>query len=257
MTHRKLSADKPGLEAFAKAQSNCVIACHTLKERVMRSGCLLIGVLLCLLFANLAGAQGVGTSGDIKGTVVDPTGAVVANASIVAVETAKGIQHNTITNESGQYRFSGLAPSVYSVTARGPGFAPEVRRNVTVVLGETAAVDFHLQLSTVSNQVEVQVESGETPMVDVERTSQADTLGQQYINDLPIDRRDYLTFSLLMPGVSASTTLVDDQDLRGRELPQSGLSFYGSNGRGNSVTVDGSSFNGYSQFVIVNVSQDA
>ncbi len=215
-------------------------------------------VCVCLLLlASVAYAQGVGVSGDITGTVTDPGGAMVANASVTAVETAKGIQHLVTTDESGHYRFAGLPPALYTVTARGTGFAPQVR-NVTVSLGETLTADFHLKLSNVTNEVEVTVDSAETmPVVDVERGSQANTLGQQFINDLPIDRRDYLTFTLLLPGVSQSLNMADNLDLRVNYVPQSGLSFYGSNGRGNVITVDGGSFNGYSQFVMANVSQDA
>jgi len=86
---------------------------------------------------------------------------------------------------------------------------------------------------------------------------QANTLTQQYIADLPINRRDYLTFTLLTPGVSDSTRLAGDQDFRVKQTPQSGLSFYGSNGRGNSVTVDGGEFNDDSGGVRPNLSQDA
>lgn len=224
----------------------------------MKATCLLsCKVLLLFLLASFAYGQGVGTSGDLKGTVVDPTGAAVTNASVVAVETSKGIQHTTATDQTGRYRFNGLPPAVYTVTVTNQGFAPGVRPDVTVILGETAIVDFQLQIPSVSHEIEVKADSDSAPIVDVERTSQASTLDQQYIDSLPIDRRDYLTFSSLMPGVSESVTIADDRDLRAKEVPQSGLSFYGSNGRGNNVTVDGGSFNGYSQFVMTNVSQDA
>jgi len=204
----------------------------------------------------MACAQGVGTSGEISGTIHDPSGAVVAKASVTAVETAKGIQHSTQTNDSGHYRFNGLPPATYDVSAQSQGFAPEVRKKIVVALGETATVDFHLQINSVASTVEVEFDTG-APVVDVERASQAGTLDQQYINGLPIDRRDYLTFALLMAGVTESLTIGDDRDLRATEVPQSGLSFYGSNGRGNNITVDGGAFNGYSQFVMTNVSQDA
>ena len=81
--------------------------------------------------------------------------------------------------------------------------------------------------------------SAAPPVVETERGSQSNTITQQYIEDLPIDRRNYLNFTLLLPGVADSTRLTDDQDFRVKQTPQSGLSFYGSNGRGNSVTVDG------------------
>src|SRR5262249_20449036 len=79
----------------------------------------------------------------------------------------------------------------------------------------------------------------------------------QIIRELPINRRDYLTFTLLAPAVSDSTRLASDQDYRVKQTPQSGLSFYGSNGRGNSVTVDGGEVNDDSGGVRLNMSQDA
>jgi TonB dependent receptor len=95
------------------------------------------------------------------------------------------------------------------------------------------------------------------PVVETERGSQADTITQQYITDLPIDRRDYLTFTLLAPGVSDSTRLAGDQDFRVKQTPQSGLSFYGSNGRGNDITVDGGETGDDAGGVRLTVSQDA
>jgi hypothetical protein len=97
----------------------------------------------------------------------------------------------------------------------------------------------------------------EPPVVDTERGHQAETITQQFIQDLPINRRDYLTFTLLAPGVSDSTRMADDQDFRVKQTPQSGLSFYGSNGRGNSVTVDGGEANDDSGGVRLTLSQDA
>jgi hypothetical protein len=215
-------------------------------------------ILACLLLAVCAAyGQGVGTSGEITGTVVDPSGAVIDKATVLAVDTARGIQHSVTTNDSGRYRFSGLPPAAYSVTVQGAGFASEVKKNVVVVLGETITVDFQLKLSVVADQVDVIEVPSQSPVVDTERTSQANTLDQMYIDDLPIDRRDYLTFTLLMPGVSESNTLADGRELRAKQVPQSGLSFYGNNGRGNNITVDGSTFNGYSGFVMANVSQDS
>jgi hypothetical protein len=226
-------------------------------EGYMRFKFSLSVVLACLLLATgVAWAQGAGTSGGISGMVVDPTGFVVAKASVVAVDDAKGIQHHAQTDNGGRYHFGSLPPAIYTLTVKSTGFAPEVRKSIVVILGETTTVDFHMQVSTVTNQVEIEVKTA-TPVVDVERGSQASTLGQQYINGLPIDRRDYLSFALLMPGVTQTLSIVDDRDLRPTSTPQSGLGFYGSNGRGNNITMDGGIFTGYSQYVMTNVSQDA
>jgi hypothetical protein len=211
--------------------------------------------LTCLLFASPAAyAQGVGASGDLVGTVADPSSAVVPRVSVVAVETARGTQYTAITDAAGQYRLTGLLPAVYDVTAQVTGFQTLVQKGVVVNVGETSILDFSLKVATSGQTVEV---SATPPVVDTERGSQANTLTEQYITDLPIDRRDYLTFTLLLPGVSNSTRLADDQDFRVKQTPQSGLSFYGSNGRGNSVTVDGGEALGDSGGVRTTVSQDA
>ncbi len=211
--------------------------------------------LACLLFVNPAAhAQGVGSSGNITGTITDASGAVVPNAAVVAVETARGTRYAANSDETGQYRLTGLLPANYDVTAQVAGFGTQLQKGVVVNVGATVILDFHLSVATTAQTVEV---TAAPPVVETERGSQANTLTQEYIADLPIDRRDYLTFTLLLPGVSNSTRLADDQDFRVKQTPQSGLSFYGSNGRGNSVTVDGGEALGDSGGVRTTVSQDA
>ena len=210
--------------------------------------CLILGV------AGLAHAQGVGSSGSIIGTVADPKGGVIAGTSVVAVETAKGISFPAATDADGAYRLAALPPASYDVTAKVSGFQTEVRKSVVVTVGATVVVDFQLKLASGSDAIEV---TTEPPVVEAERSHQADTISQQYIRDLPIDRRDVTTYTLLMPGVSDSTRLASNQDFRVKQTPQSGLSFYGSNGRGNSVTVDGGEANDDSGGVRLNLSQDA
>ena len=212
-------------------------------------------LFVCLLLAGrVVHAQGVGTSGEINGTVTDPSGGVVPKASIEANEVAKGVRFTTATDSAGQYRLTGLPPGIYNVSAKSAGFATEVQKGLEVHVGGTAILDFHLKVAATAVQVEVTAES---PVVETERGSQADMVNQQYIEDLPIDRRDYLTFTLLMPGASDSTRLTDDQDFRVKQTPQSGLSFYGSNGRGNSVTVDGGEVSNDTGGVRLTLSQDA
>src|SRR5205085_10384291 len=93
--------------------------------------------------------------------------------------------------------------------------------------------------------------------VHTERGHQSNGSPEQYTEDLPINRRDYLAFTLLARGVSDSTQLASNQDFRVKQTPQSGLSFYGSNGRGNSVTVDGGEANDEAGGVRLTISQDA
>ncbi|HEY1526881.1 MAG TPA: TonB-dependent receptor [Candidatus Angelobacter sp.] len=207
-----------------------------------------------LLLTGMVYAQGVGASGDIRGTVTDPSGAVVTNATVTATDVAKGIKHTVTTDNSGQFHLTGLQPAAYSLSVSKAGFQSEVAKSVVVNVGQTSIVDFPMKVSQVSEQVEV---TAEPPVVETERGAQANVVSEQTIRDLPINRRDYLTFTLLAPAVSDSTRLSGDQDFRVKQTPQSGLSFYGSNGRGNSVTVDGGEVNDDAGGVRLNMSQDA
>jgi hypothetical protein len=207
-----------------------------------------------LLAAGASYAQGVGASGGLQGAVTDPSGSSTPNAGVVAVDTQRGAKFTASTDSSGQYHLTGLAPGTYDVTVEAPGFGSKVQKNVVVTVGEVTTVDFNLTVAQAATTVEV---SAAPPVIDTVQGKQADTITQRYVQDLPINRRDYLTFALLLPGVSDSTRVADDQDFRVKQTPTSGLSFYGSNGRGNSVTVDGGDTGDDAGGVRLTVDQDA
>lgn len=215
---------------------------------------LLGSALLCVLLAAVAHAQGVGASGDIRGTVTDPTGAVLPQVAVTIVARQTGSRRTVVTDDSGEFRVTNLQPAEYDVSVERSGFQTEVRKNVTVSVGTTSFVDFQLIISSAKINVEVPYTA---PVVDTTQGQQANTIEEKYIRDLPINRRDYLTYTLLVPGVSDSTRVASDQDFRVKQTPHSGLSFYGSNGRGNSVTVDGGEANDDTGGVRLNLSQDA
>ena len=224
-------------------------------KTTFRVGLLVLMFVLALLPGGpVATAQGVGASADLTGTVTDPSGAAVPNAKVTATDTARGAQHSVMTDDNGFYRLSGLPPAGYKVSVEHAGFQTEVVTSLSLTVGQNVVFDFKLKLSGISGEVEV---TSELPVVETERGSQSNTLTEHEIANLPIDRRDYLTFTLLVPGVSNSTRLASDQDFRVKQTPQSGLSFYGSNGRGNSVTVDGGEANDDAGGVRLTLSQDA
>src|SRR3989442_1474277 len=219
-----------------------------MKRRILMHCLVLLGFTADLF------AEGVAASGDIKGTIRDSSGAVIQNVAVAIVETGRGMRRTAVTDSGGQYLITGLSPASYEVNAAMPGFESQVQKNVVLNLGETVVVDFRMTVSARREVVEV---TSDPPVVDTARGSQADVVEEHSIRELPIDRRDYLTFTLLMPGVSDANTLVDNADFRVKQTPQSGLSFYGSNGRGNNITVDGGEANDDAGGVRLNVSQDA
>ena len=121
-------------------------------------------------------------------------------------------------------------------------------------MGQSVVVDVKLPVGASTQTVEVQAG---TPVVETERTQQSDTINETSIRSLPIDRRDYLSFSLLSPGVADSKALADSNSFRVKQTPDSGLSFYGSNGRGNNVSVDGGESNDGGGGIRPTVSQEA
>jgi Carboxypeptidase regulatory-like domain len=143
----------------------------------MKSIRILICVAVCLLFqSGLALAQGVGASGNIIGTVTDPSGAVITNAIVIATDSQRGIKHSLTSDSTGRYEITGLAPTAYSVSAEHDGFQTTIQKNVVLNVGQTLTLDFHLEVSKVTSTIEV---TTEPPLVETERGHQADTVTQR------------------------------------------------------------------------------
>jgi hypothetical protein len=90
-----------------------------------------IGLLLAALILLSLQATAQLTSGNITGTVYDPTGASVPDAPVVAHNTATGVDVSTNSTSKGEFRFSNLAVGTYSIIVNAPGFAKTEVGNVT------------------------------------------------------------------------------------------------------------------------------
>src|SRR5215472_11616329 len=96
--------------------------------------CVLVGLML---FSGMALGQGTGASGSIGGTVTDPSGAVLAAATVTATDTERGIKRSISTNNFGHYELTGLTPSVYNISAEHGGFQTSIQKGVVVNVGQT------------------------------------------------------------------------------------------------------------------------
>ncbi len=190
-------------------------------------------IVVILLMAMAAFPQAQMSSGDIKGTVMDSSSAVIPGARVTATNIDTGVSRNASSDLEGVYRFFALPPGNYELRIEATGLATYTRRPVPLTIGQTVIIDAQLQPPSVQQEVIVQEQ---VQIVEPERTQQSNTLTQLQIENLPINERDFLNFTLLTPGVTDSTGLVTFT------LPQtasSGLSFAGQSGRSNSVTIDG------------------
>lgn len=210
-------------------------------------------ILIAAVSLSVLGQAGVSTS-EIKGRVTDPNGAVVAGATVTATDAEKGTSRTATSNSDGEYRLLTLPPGTYQLRVQAAGFSTQLVNNVEVTVGQIADQNFSMKIGDATATVEI---TADPPLIETDRSQQSTTVSQRYIQDLPIDRRDYLTFTLLAPGVVDANALADNSDFRVTQTPQSGISFYGNNGRGNSITVDGAEANDQGGGVRANLSQEA
>jgi outer membrane receptor protein involved in Fe transport len=192
-------------------------------------------------------AQSISTA-QLNGTVHDQTGAVVPNAAVTAADASKGFSRSTTSDAQGNYRLVLLPPGTYTVTASAPGFAKLNSTNVVLTVGEQA--DLQLTLSVSSSET-VTVTSG-AELVETQRSSQATTVDQVRINNLPINGRNYINFTL------TNSQIARDAAPSVGAIPTSGLNFGGVRARSNSINVDGADAGDYiSGGTRATVSQDA
>jgi hypothetical protein len=190
-----------------------------------------LAVAVILLPMPLCGQSGA-TTGEIRGVVQDASGGVLPGAKLSLHSDTTGLTRMAASDSNGTYRFPLLPPGLYQVKAEMQGFATVTRKELPVRVGDYLPVDFHLVLAAVPQELEVK---GTTSIVESLRSQQAQTVTERSINELPINGRNFLDFALLTPGVVEVNTNVP----LAKQLPTSGLSFGGQNGRGNAVTVDG------------------
>ena len=163
------------------------------------------------------------TTGGIHGSVTDPQGGVVPNATVTITNLGTNSVLSAATNQDGGYRITNLQPGNYRVETSVGGFAPAKAENVIVEVGQSTPVDIPLTLGTATAEVEV---TAEAPVINTNDNSNATNINQTSINELPINGRRWSNFALLTPSAVPDGTF--------------GLiSFRGISGLLNNNTVDG------------------
>jgi Carboxypeptidase regulatory-like domain len=162
-----------------------------------------LAAVLCLLFLVFHGtlqAQTI-TTGQLSGTVTDPSGAVVANASVQVKNLEDGSVTTGKTNAQGAYQFSYLKPGDYSVTVNAAGFQAEVRK-VSVALGASPAANFQLSVGSSTTTVEV---TGTSALVETENANVNANFNAKALEMLPNPGNDLSVVALTTPGAVMNT----------------------------------------------------
>jgi hypothetical protein len=193
--------------------------------------------LLALLLALAAPSVAQRITATIRGTVTDSTGAVIPGANVTARSEGTGFSRSTVTNASGVYSFPELPTGTYTVEVGLSGFKSAVAKGVALSVADDRAVDVQLETGTVTESITVEV-----PAVAV-KTIGGEVAGLvtgEQVRELPLNGRNFLQLTTLMPGVSQA----DDFNTKDRGLMSHiAVSVSGSGPGGNMWTVDGANNN--------------
>ncbi|MBZ5523309.1 MAG: carboxypeptidase regulatory-like domain-containing protein [Acidobacteriia bacterium] len=154
--------------------------------------------LVCLTFIVSIPLVSQTTTGRIRGTVRDKTGASVSGATVTVTDAQRATTRTTTTDETGGYVVPNLAPGVYRVSARAQGFNNVERPNIEVEVATDLTVDFDLPPGSVKETVVV---TGDVPLINTTSSTLGGTLSTKEINDLPLNGRNYENLLQLRPGV--------------------------------------------------------
>ncbi len=179
---------------------------------------------------NTASAQTTSISADIEGVVTDQSGARLPGATVDVVNDETGIRYRTIAESDGRFAVRALPVGPYHVAVSFTGFEQREAGPITLSLGAPAVLEFVLKVAGQRYDVEVQAERARA---DTQRPGLGGVVDRSELDHLPVDVRNFLAFSLLIPGSAPDRT---PQQGASRT---SGLVFSGQRARANNIVVDG------------------
>lgn len=195
----------------------------------MKTKSILLSALIVLVFgySTLVSAQTI--NGNIVGNVVDQQGAVIAGATVTAINAETGAQRTATANEEGRFSINALPIGVYNVRVEAASFGVSTTENVQVNTSENTEINVSLTPGSVAATVEITA-TGE--LLDATQSQVSKVVDQQKILELP-GRNTLNGLALLNPGV------LPNQNAR----PGSGFAVNGNRTRSNNFTIDGANNN--------------
>jgi hypothetical protein len=155
-----------------------------------------LAIVALLMFHGVSLAQF--ESGAVGGTVKDASGAIISGASVELRNLATNVTRKATANSSGEFDFVNVALGTYTITGRQAGFA-DVKRTVEVTVGQRAAVDLELGVSSTTTVVNVNADAA---LIDTASSDIGNITTSQQIVDLPLNSRNFTQLVSLSPGVN-------------------------------------------------------
>lgn len=193
----------------------------------------LVGQLILIVFvaAGVCIAQ-TANQGAVVGTVKDPNGLVVPSVTVTITNSATGVRRNTTTDSDGNYRFDFLQPGNYRILAEATGFRRSEILQSTVNVNQLHREDIQLEVGSVSEEVIVTDDANRG--VNTENPTLGEVINERIIENMPLNGREFIELSGLVPGVSTGSGKTGAIDSKGVSA-----SFGGARSRDNSYYVDG------------------
>ena len=192
-------------------------------------------LLLTGMFSSSASAQG--TAAQVNGRVVDAAGASVPAADIVVRNTKTQTNYHTASNSDGLYTVPQVSPGDYEVSVKKQGFQQQVRAGITLVVDQIAQINFTLAVGSVSDTVTV---TGDPPVLATDNATAGQVIGDEQIQNLPLNGRSPFRLVLLTPGIhSVPSTSGQFGDIPVNTTDDTLISIDGGPASANEVLIDG------------------
>src|SRR5437016_2274374 len=166
-----------------------------------KSVCVLLFVV-ALLNSQSLGAQTAGT-GALTGTIKDPSGAVIPNATVTATSLDTGAARTATTGADGTYKFNLLPPGNYKGRIEASGFKPVEVPSATVNVTETEVLDHNLEVGAQTQTVTVE---GEVETIQTTSSALGTVASARTMTELPLNTRNYTNLLAMSTGVSANVS---------------------------------------------------
>ncbi len=150
--------------------------------------------------------------GSFTGTVTDPSGASIPNATVTATNEGTNVSVSRQTSSEGFYTISDLLPGTYTLKAESPGFKALVNQHIELTVGYTQRVDFKLEVGAVTQEVTVQAAASP---VDTATNRMSELVTARQVQNLPLNGRNIFQLIQVTPGAVDTTNLISEPGNRG------------------------------------------
>ncbi len=165
-----------------------------------REWCLFAILAVIIAFPYLGRAQT--TTGGIRGTIQDESGALIPGVTLTVTNKSTGVSRQVTADDTGSYLVSNLAAGTYAVKAEVSSFQTQVQE-VTVLTGSHSNADFNLKVGVATEIIQV---ASSTAQVNLTEYKIDGVVTREQIENLPLNGRSFLSLAALEPGVAVEYT---------------------------------------------------